>query len=187
MYIHASARAIYLAHPRTASNATVAALREVGFEKAGPPSDHHGRLWDGSTPVTPETRSDWLVFTAVRNHYDAAVSWLMRNSVGREMLRTHSRTEAFRTVLSNGNRWVRERSLWWLHSDDADRVMRYEQLEQDLAEVLAELGLPAPQLPRVNVTDERAARPHREFYDEAAREYVAGRFGREMEAFGYEF
>jgi hypothetical protein len=62
--------------PRTASVATSLALREIGFELGD--RGHHTKLWL-SNYITEEERSEWKTFTVVRNHWDAAVSWILKN------------------------------------------------------------------------------------------------------------
>jgi hypothetical protein len=75
MYVHEDRKLVYLAHPRTASNATVAFLKTCGFVKALHPAvaDHHAQL---GPPVTLKNRHEWTVATTVRNPLDTVVSWL---------------------------------------------------------------------------------------------------------------
>lgn len=172
---------MYLAHPRTASQATAVALMSIGFKKVS----HHLRLWEvGADIVTRENRDEWLVFTTVRNHFDALVSWVCK----RYKRRTYTPwdLQAFETALA-GNMWVEKNRMWHLHSDDANVVMRYESLESDLAAVLSLKGLDIPRLSKKNVSAERHGRPYQEFYVEATRRYVEERFRHEIERFRYQF
>ncbi len=137
------------------------------------------RLED-SRIVTKENRSKWIVFTTVRNHYDALVSWVCKRYKNRTQ--TPWDLEAFKTAL-RANVWVEGHSLWGRHMHSADVVMRYESLELNLESVLGFRLV----IPPINVSEQRKGRPYREFYTDETREYVAERFGGEMRRFGYGF
>lgn len=175
---------IYLAHPRTASVATSVSLHHVGFKKLEPPSDHHSRLWDEGTPVTPGNRSEWTVMTTVRNHWDAAVSWAFKRFKTRD---PETWDLAAYQCAFEANRWVQPDRMWWLHADDADVILRYESLEEDLRRVLTSRGLSVPTLIRHNVSQNRRGRGYREFFNDESRDYIGDRFSGEIERFGYAF
>jgi Sulfotransferase family len=72
--------------------------------------------------------------------------------------------------------------------DDSDRVLvdslgRFETLEEDFGAICRRLGIEAP-LPRLN-TSEREG--YRGYYDERTRAFVARRYRRDIELFGYTF
>jgi hypothetical protein len=68
-----------------------------------------------------------------------------------------------------------------------DRVLRYEHLDTELAEVWKHLGLPGePDLPRAK-GQARPAGHYRELYSDASRDRVAAVFADSIEDFGYEF
>ena len=68
-----------------------------------------------------------------------------------------------------------------------DRVLRYEHLDDELADVWKQLDLPGtPDLPRAK-GNARPAGHYRELYTDASRERVATVFADTIEAFGYEF
>ncbi|UCD56782.1 MAG: hypothetical protein JSV16_13295 [Candidatus Hydrogenedentota bacterium] len=178
---------MYLAHPRTASISTSWALcNYLGFEKAIP-GDHHSCLNDEKVarPFCDDERGEWTVCTTVRNHWDAAVSWRYK--------RRHNRTsgepwdgpqwkELFLTF-----HWIRGRKMYGLHADDADVILRYETLESDLNELLAQFGMKLERLPRDNVTPGRNGRHYRQFFTEGGRDFIARRFREEIERFGYSY
>lgn len=186
MYIHREARVIYLAHPRTASVATATSLLHVGFCKLEPPSDHHSRLWDQGTPVTPENRSQWTVLTTIRNHWDAAVSWAFKRFKTRGG-EPHLWGLAAYHCAFEANHWVQPDRMWWLHADEADVILRYETLEEDLGRALASCGVRMPTLIQHNVSRNRRGRSYREFFDDDSRGYIGDRFASEIERFGYAF
>lgn len=183
MYINKDAKLIYLAHPRTASVATSATLRKVGFKKLEPPSDHHSQLWDQGTPVTPENRHEWVVFTTVRNHWDAMISWAFKKY--RQEPKEWN-TEVFDRVFK-GNRWITEDRLWWLHLDEADVVLRYENLQEDFNSLLREHGIDPPVLVRENIGRERNGRPYWIFYDRETKLYIYEKFKDEIHRLDYRF
>lgn len=188
MYVHPDARLIYLAHPRTASVTTGNALKHVGFHKLEPPSDHHSRLWDEGTPVSAGNRHLWTVFTTVRNHWDAAVSWGFRRYSTRQGRQPREWTiDVLDWVLGESNRWVTDDRMWSLHSDDADIICRYESLDRDIGRVLSSRGVQVPNIPRFNVTDNREGRHYRDVLTPECRDYIAERFRKEIERFGYTY
>ncbi len=181
MYFHREARLIYLAHPRTASIATADALQKIGFEMM---HEHHGRLRCLPIADEPNLRTNWYAFTVVRNHFDTAVSWVFR--------RTHGRREITKEVYeqmltSPGNRWVELHTMWHLHSNDADFIIRYENLEEELNCILQSAHLPKVELKKKNVSVGRDGRHYSEFYNSQTRDYIENRFGNEIRRFGYEY
>lgn len=181
MYVHEGAKLVYLAAPRTASQATAAALQAIGFVKPVP-GDHHSQLFTAG-PVTPKNRWEWQVFTVVRNHWDTAVSWVFAKHQGSPPAWTR---DTFKSALAD-NPWVGPHTLWHLHDLDADHVLRFENLSDHLAALLAAHGLPAPELPRKNVSRGRWHSDHRVYFTAESRRYITERFSREILALGYAF
>ena len=175
MYYHRDARLIYLAHPRTASNATVEALLSIGFKTH---ERHHGGICDAME------RKQWYVFTTVRNHFDTAVSWVLRRTRDR---RGWSREIVEWALTEPVNRWVWESEMWGLHGHDSDEVLKYETLQGSLNALLNRFDLPSVELPRKNETQHRRGRHYHEFFDEDSRAYIEERFGEEMKRYGYKF
>lgn len=189
MYVHPKLRVAYLAHPRTASQATAWALmQQVEFVKVLPDGDRvrevQGQHHDGPPAELAERvqREGWTVLTTVRNHYDALVSWWY-----------------YRNRPQGLDRFVRElpwmhtgyfpepREMWALHSGLATRVLRYERLQRDLTRALERVALGPVHVPTVNVSEERTRRAYRPYYDEATRRWVRHWWGEEMEELGYEW
>jgi hypothetical protein len=68
-----------------------------------------------------------------------------------------------------------------------DRVLRYERLDAELAELATKLGLPPLALPRAR-SEYRSERPHYStYYSDRTRALVAGWYRREIDALGYRF
>jgi hypothetical protein len=68
-----------------------------------------------------------------------------------------------------------------------DAFLRYETLQEDFDTLCKTLGVPTRTLPRINAKHKKKRRPYRSYYDNVTRRYVADRFAREIEFFGYEF
>jgi len=70
----------------------------------------------------------------------------------------------------------------------ANRLLRYETLDDDLARVWKELELPGyPELPRAKGDTRLDRRPYAELYDEEIRDRVAELFAETIDELGYEF
>jgi hypothetical protein len=68
-----------------------------------------------------------------------------------------------------------------------DFVIRYEQLNDDFAEVCRKLGLPTQDLPRLKAGIRKQRHHYSEYYDEASRALVAERHRHDIELLGYRF
>lgn len=181
MYVHREARLLFLAHPRTASNATHRALtQQAGFE---PSPDHHGRIGSDQWPsLGVELDDSWCVFSTVRNPFDALVSWrFMRQIPGDRW-----GAEWWDLLMRYLEPWV-EPGRMWFHADDCSRILRYESLDADLNDVLVGRGLGPVELEQWNITRRRPAGPYQDHFDDALRARVEEVFGAEMARFGYTF
>lgn len=165
---------VYLAHPKTASKATRQYLLELPeWEKI--PGGHH----DNHAP-----RPGYLTFTVIRNHWDAWVSWYWYSPVQGRGVFNAAWIDRFAEAHPAYLLLAPDR-MWALH-ENADRLLRFERIEQDLADVLQHPVV----LPRVNIGAARVAskkRHYSEFYDDETREYVGTRFHREIMEYGYTY
>lgn len=189
MYFNRERRMIFLAHPATASRATRDLLREeFGFTQAM--NGHHIELYDAVDPFTVapvlsrEERGEWFIFTTVRNHFDALASYVWKVASPKARARFRWTVEEFEQGLQAGESWIAPDRLWALHSDDADELLRFEHLQQDLSRILEK----RVQLPVVGRTPCRKGGEHyRDFYTPETRALVEDRFGAEIAALGYAF
>jgi hypothetical protein len=186
VYVHKECKAIYLAAPRTASIATKDALIKIGFrKKCFCPSGDGTHAWNcgkhHATLRLLSERDKWTVFTTVRNHWDTAISWYFYNNSGERSL---FRIDDIKHAFDNG--WTKPHALWYLHTGNADRILKYESLDADLNAVLKAVGLPAVEVPHVHLSANRDGRPWRSFYDQEGYEYVKKRFWDEIVQYGYD-
>jgi hypothetical protein len=155
----------------------------------------------------PDLRPYWTV-GFVRNPWERMLSWhrmverfvagaeaggpnhtrqLQRNPFLATVAREFLDFEAF--VLRATERFTRLRTpqVGYLTSRSrrADFIGRQESLDVDMRAVFARLGLPAPEVPELNVDQQRP--DYRDVYTPAMRRRVAELFERDLNAFGYEF
>lgn len=69
--------------------------------------------------------------------------------------------------------------------EELDYVARFEQLEDDFAEISKILGLSVKRLPKKAASKDR--RPYRDSYEKPLREAVRDLYRRDIEAYGYSF
>ncbi len=176
MYVSEKRKLIFLAHPRTASRAVVAALQSVELEHLGfephPKTSHHDTL-------TEHPGLGWTVFTVVRNHFDAWVSWQAFNGARRPCGPRRSIQDTVRGTMQLTSHFPDPRRMWALHCGYADVLMRYETLEADLRAAFHDTLT----LPHIGGSERHA--DYRDAYDAEARAFIELRFGAEMEELGY--
>ncbi len=134
--------------------------------------------------VGEQSWADYFTFAIERNPWDAVVSLYFWKYKDRPELPDFDQyvNEIWIEQLSNNRRLYRIRGKMVL-----DRVLRYENLDAELAEVWTQLGLPgAPDLPRAK-GNARPAGHYRELYTPASRDRVAEVFADTIDVFGYEF
>lgn len=120
------------------------------------------------------------MFTTVRNHWDAWVSWWGYSSRDGEQF---DRDFIDRILTRQTKYYPDPHRLWGLHSPFADRIVRFEDLQAGLDDVW---GGPVP-LPHHNISKKRERRPYHEFYTPKLRSWVARHYAEEIEELGYSF
>jgi hypothetical protein len=209
-------RFIFLRTEKTASTSLTSALRETlgddalhaglkrpGWAKYSPV--HHGALKRnlpdlfGLHPhatarqvrrvLGPEIFDSYYKFAVERNPWERQVSLYFH----REWKKGNGEPDFDRDIRSRlyrNTEYVRLNN-WSIYAIGenvvADRVLRYERLEDDLAELSETLEFPAPlTLPKLrNYTGERAH--YATFYSDESRRLVARWYAREIQAFDYRF
>lgn len=209
-------RFIFLRTEKTASTSLTAALREAlgedalhaglkrpAWAKYSP--IHHGALKRnfpdlfGLHPhatarqvrrlLGPEIFDSYFKFAVERNPWERQVSLYFH----REWKKGNTSPDFdrdMRSVFYRNTEYVRLNN-WSVYASGAhvaaDRVLRYERLEDELAGLCETLSLPAPlSLPKLrNYAADRAH--YSSFYSDESRKLVAGWYAKEIEAFGYRF
>jgi hypothetical protein len=145
---------------------------------------NHLSAWEIRRKLDPAIWSSYFKFCVERNPWDKTVSdFCMAN------VRAGSRYQ-FDDYFQRG-RFCRS---WELYTDEdgsllVDRVLRYEKLNQELGEVLGQLGVPWPgELNiRAKSTFRRDRRPYQEWYTAEQAAIIQQVFAEEIRAFGYVF
>lgn len=158
--------------------------------EAGPPFLAHltAQEYLSKGHLAPIDFDDYFRFTVVRNPWDRAVSEY-KYRYAREMgFREFIRTAYPAPPGSNEERHLMPQ--WaFVHDTDGrsliDRVIRFEHIASDFAEVSSRIFGEFIALPQVNISPDR--RDYREFYDADTRETIASRYHRDIAWLGYEF
>lgn len=185
MYWHPPTKTVFLAHPRTASHAIAEALTEdLDFRCVGSHHDGIRRALENQAHrgPKPEERGDLWSFCAVRNHFDAVVSWMYGGDREADLPIGPDQVEEVAEVHAAG--YIEDGRLWPF-TERADEVIRYERLPGSLNDVLAMRGLGPVHLPVTNVSSGRPDRPHRELISPDGREAIEALWGEEMNQLGY--
>jgi hypothetical protein len=134
--------------------------------------------------VGPRVWDRYLKFTVERSPWDKVISayyWRHRN--------VPPPWEPLHEWVVSDRAHVRGFEVYSIDGRVAvDRVLRYESLPEDLAEVAAQIGLPGPlRLPEAKRDTRHDRRHYREVLDDAARTAIASEYAREIALMGYEF
>jgi len=161
-----------------------------------------------------DERQKLCVATSVRNPYDRLVSiYWKRMRIGAEQLadpgfwiHRHAKPDRIAEIEwikhHDFSSWIRRRfvrnwlprlirgqspSVYEQFVDGVDIVLRYERLQQDFDDLIRRLGATPVEIPRLNVTAERARRDYRDEYDLLSRTLVRIGQRADLERFGYSF
>jgi hypothetical protein len=178
---------IYLAHPRTASISTGHALKRLGFIC---PQGHHDTLGYGLSIAAEKgyeldlaSDGDWTIATTIRYHLDSLVSWW--HYLGRKVPLDPGFVDYIIRVNRNFDYFPIEREWFGLHRHQADTLLRFERIEDDLNRWLRARGFASVPLPHDGGTLRPSGVPFKFFVDRTTADYIAGRYGDEIEELGY--
>ena len=146
---------------------------------------HHFSAWGIRETVAPEIWSGYFKFCVERNPWDKTISdyAMAQERAGGEL--------CFEQYLE-ARRYCKS---WELYTDTdnrtllVDRVLRYENLDEELGDVFRTLGVPWSGSLGVRAKSgyRKDRRHYRDWYSEAQRDQVAEAFADEIREFGYEF
>lgn len=148
-----------------------------------------------------------FVFSSVRNPFDSLVSlWVKKRTSYQPLLddpdsfvnQTPGFAEDMEFVVDHTfSEWIerqyadlvgdgRQRHLYGPYLRDVDHVMRFENLQDGLDDVMRHLGAPPIEIPLLNPTEGRRD-DYRTYYTDRARSIVESVFAADLERFGYRF
>lgn len=143
----------------------------------------HMPAWRIKAYVGDEIWSRYYKFTFERNPWDRQVSWYHYKTKSKNFRRPFDDFNADRK-----RAWVGNYDLYTIDNDICvDFVGRYENLAEDLDQVLEALRLKAKiELPVTNVSKDKKADYHA-YYTDQSRDMISNWYAREIEAFNYSF
>jgi hypothetical protein len=204
---------LFIHVPKTGGNSVFQALREFseeriitpgptqdGIERFGTVNDNyptilkHSSLSDHQSALSPELFRSLYKFAILRNPWERMISWFF--SPHRQLPQENRRPE-----WQEARGWDREHFVKFLSrrqatrhytclpgsptlSHDLDFLIRYEQLDEQFAEVCRRLDIPGRPLPKYN----RSVREHySHYYDDELEALVREMFQEEIAFAGYRF
>ncbi len=159
--------------------------------------------------ISADERSRLIVFTTVRNPFDYLISTYFKMRAIHEgslprphALPTDARLENLAFSATHPfeqwvlRRWRRPGVLGRLrgpiqarynHTKDTDHVLRFERLQDDFSELMAQIGYAGPlELPHINTTSGRE-RDYQRYYTKKARLHVEQAWSSELDRYGYRY
>ena len=169
MYQHYEKKVTFIAHPRTASQATGIVLKKFGFELIG---GHH--LFESALCL--ET-----TFATIRNPFDLMVSWYYQEmyKVGYE----EPFDKWLRRRLYNPNEYMKL-GLFPGQGLCTD-ILHFENLQEEFDQLMEKVGLPQIEIPQKNVSDKREGRNFVDYYTLELIDLMVGRYGGAIYNNGY--
>ena len=167
----------FIAHPKTASTATMKVLRAQGAQLYG---NHHEVQEDRCSMILD---SGGIVMSTVRNPFDVMVSWYFHYANRRKGAVMEPFREWLPWILNHPNPYMEQGMFYGLPW--TNWVLRYENLQADFNAGLTELGLAPVVISPANVSHLRDGRPYQEMYDTKLRNLIEQHYEDELSEFGY--
>jgi len=168
---------IYLAHPRTASVATILTMGELGTVY------QIGKTHDFDASQVPK---DAIIFTTVRNPWDLFVSWWFKRSIRKSPFYGQDLAEFIPQLVKCNPQYFKRNKLFYM-AKEAHRILNYEQLQAQFDLLLVEVGYAPTNLVVANQSERRKTRDYRKYYNAQTQEWVAEYFGPEIDKYMYQF
>jgi hypothetical protein len=134
--------------------------------------------------LAPSVWRDYFKFVVERNPWDRAISqyWFRMRKLDQHPTMLDFFRTAPQLLISNLDYYAIEGEVV------VDHIMRYENLEDEIAGLGVQLGLGAKlELPSSNSGWRKDRRPYQEVLGQAEREVIAERCSREIDLLGYKF
>lgn len=192
MIVSDQAKVLFLHIPRTGGT-SINNLLLSALPDAKPVLLQHDNA-QTAPPAFFRQYADYFKFSFVRNPWERLLSWYSLALSGRRYDGNPPLSfEAFydryeEDCVRSGRKRFFFNQLDYLVDKSGEMVVnkvgRYENYEQDLANILTEQNIPFPSIPHINTT----AHPHyRSFYSLGLQRWVAKRCQKDIDFFGYRF
>lgn len=180
MYVLEDKNFGYIAHPKTASSATSRIVRDTfGAKQVG---NHHAAKEEWCRPILD---SGGIIMATIRNPYDLMVSWYFHYAARRPGTPMEPFTEWLPNIIKKPNGYIEQGIFFGLKW--ANRILRFEHLQEDFDLLCDEVGLPRTFIESFNVSAERKGRPYQEMYDSELRQLIQQNFSDELNVGDYSF
>ena len=147
----------------------------------------HANLRKAQSVIPAPVYDSLFKFAFVRNPWERLVSWhqYVQKTPSHEDFRSGESFASFAMRFLEKPR----RAQWWMIEDSnggmgLDFVGRFENLNDDIAQLCLRIGIAPQTLPHRNKTAER---DYRTYYDDNLAQTVKNTWAREIDAFGYRF
>ncbi len=180
MYVIEDKNFGYIAHPKTASSATSRAVRDTLGAK--PKGNHHDAKEEWCRPILD---SGGIIMATIRNPYDLMVSWYFHYAARRPGTLMEPFKEWLPTQIENPNDYMKRGLFFGLRW--ANRIVRFEHLQEDFDNVCVQIGLKYAIIEPFNISLKREGRTYQEMYDADLRELIQQNFATELDQGGYTF
>jgi len=179
MYIHDEHNFGFIAHPKTASSATQRVLRAMGAKLYG---HHHEYREAWCRPILD---SGGIIMSTIRNPFDLFVSWYFHYAARRPDQPMEPFKEWLAKQIAHPNNYMEDGLFWGLPF--TNRVLRFEHLQFDFDNVMAEMGIQSRTIETFNVSLKREGRAYQEMYDSESILLVQEAHADLLAEYGYSF
>lgn len=176
MYVLPERNLVYLAHPRTASVATVQTMEQLGPMEMY--QGHHG--------IDPEKiPQDATVITTIRNPWDVLVSWWFKRQTTQSSFYDLPLEEFIPLLVKNNKQYFRDGKMFYM-VPYANQILSYQHLQVHFNLALVKVGYAPRDLVIANKSTRRK-KPYQAYYNTITRAWVANYFAEEIERYGFKF
>jgi hypothetical protein len=136
----------------------------------------------------PDLKTQTFKFAFVRNPWDRAVSWYLREG---ETTKPHISKSSFEDWLRGWKAWSWDQRALYHYTHVYDRKFinftgRFENFEDDLRKVFAKMEFECPEvIPKKNATSKRGH--YRDYHTDKTKDLIWKYWRKDCEFFGYEY
>lgn len=206
MFVDEDKKVIFIHNPKTAGSSMELFFRGRGYFRNFDQKKRHWDLSDYQRFLNITNLNDYYIFGTVRNPWERAYSlWKFKLTKTRwqKRLKRNSWCDDIRNT-SDFNDWVlypknfNDGTIWGWKKNQIElfkslsniykynRILRFENLEDDWKGLLNDLEIPYWDLPFINVNSKKSI-DYRDIYNEKAKLHVENFYQKDIDYFGYKF